>query len=367
MRALLALLLLLSAERALAHAGSTSYLQLSLKDSTLQGRWDVALRDLDFALNLDADGDGALTWGELRAREADVSSYLLARLGVDGGGPACTLRAQALQISEHNDGAYAALPLTGTCAGAPLALQLDYQLFFDLDPSHRGLLNLDWNGARSAVFSPEQARQRFAPQAADARAVFGQYLREGLWHVWTGWDHLLFIAALLLPAALRRQNGAWVAAPSLRAALWETAGIITAFTLAHACTLAFTALGWVSLPTRWVETAVAATVIFAGLNNVWPMVTRGLWLLALGFGFIHGTAIAGALLELGLPTAHRVWALLAFNLGVEAAQLALAALVVPLSFALRHAALYRRAVLLPGSLLISAVGLWWLVERIGGP
>ena len=203
----------------------------------------------------------------------------------------------------------------------------------------------------------------FDLKAGSPGRVFAQYLREGLWHVWSGLDHLLFLAGLFLPAVLWRKQGQWVAAVSLRSAVWATAGIVTAFTIAHALTLTLAAAGLINLPSRLVESLVAATVMFAGLNNLVPMVRRGLFWLAWGFGLIHGAAIAGALAELGLPATGRVWALLAFNLGVEAAQLALIAVVIPLSFALRHSGIYRYAVLIPGSIGVSLIGLAWLLQR----
>ena len=140
--------------------------------------------------------------------------------------------------------------------------------------------------------------------------------------------------------------------------------MVTMFTLAHALTLTLAATGLFAPPTRWVEVGVAASVAFAGLNNLWPMVYRRLAWLAAGFGLVHGAAIAGALIELGLPPGGRVWALLAFNIGVEAAQLAVLLAVIPVSFVFRHTGWYRWLVLVPGSLAITVIGLLWMVQRI---
>ena len=181
--------------------------------------------------------------------------------------------------------------------------------------------------------------------------------------MWTGWDHMLFLAGLFLPAVLRRKGCAWLPAASLKVALTDTAVMATAFTLAHALTLSLAATGLFSPPTRWVESGVAASVLFAGLNNLVPMVYRGLFWLAAAFGLVHGAAIAGALIELGLPAGDRVWALLAFNLGVEAAQLAVLLAVIPPSFICRRSVYYRWGVLVPGSLFITVVGLLWLIQR----
>ena len=362
MRRWLLLFALLTCNPAQAHKPSDSYLQLTVAGDHLSGEWDIALRDLEYAIGLDGNGDGAITWGEVRAHREAISAYALRGLQIDAGGP-CPLAVGDLRIADHTDGAYAALMLDGRCHDAPQNLRIDYSLLFDIDPTHRGLLNLDFGGVQSVVFSPERRQMNFRSGGSGAWATFVQYLHEGLWHVWTGWDHMLFLAGLMLPAVLRRSRHGWRPVHSLRFAVWDTFRIVTAFTLAHAFTLSLAAMGVISLPSRLVESLVAATVVFAGVNNLLPMVQRGLWALAFFFGLIHGTAIASALLELGLPPGQRVLALLAFNLGVEGAQLTLVSIVVPLTFVLRHSPLYRRAIILPGSLIISIIGMIWLIQR----
>lgn len=361
-RLLLFLLLLSCIGTAQAHKASTSYLQLHVHGQSLSGRWDVALRDLDFALGLDADGDGALNWGEVRTAAPRIEAYALAHLQLTADGPSCSLVATELQVVEHSDGRYAVLQLSGSCPHTPAVLALRYELFFDIDALHRGLLNLDFKGARGGVFAPDQKQLDFTT-SGNALAVFEQYFRAGLSHVWSGLDHMLFLAGLFLPAVLRRCRGEWLPAPSLKAAIHDTALMVTAFTLAHACTLSLAATGAFAPPSRLVESAVASTVLFAGLNNLLPMVYRELCWLAGAFGLVHGAAIASALVELGLPAQDRVLSLLAFNLGVEAAQLSVLLLVIPLSYLLRRSKVYRQLVLIPGALLISAVGLVWLLER----
>lgn len=353
--------LLLSAT-AQAHKPSDSYLQLNVVDRQMTGEWDVALRDIEYAIGIDSNGDGNISWGEVRAHRDDIVAFAMRGLQIQGEGE-CSLRVADLQIADHTDGAYAALILTGSCATAPRKIGINYNLLFDIDPTHRGLLNLDFDGVQTGVFSPDRRQIEFRSGGSGAMATFLQYLQEGLWHVWTGWDHMLFLAGLMLPAVFRRTRNGWVPVHSLKFAVWDTFRIVTAFTIAHACTLSLAAMGVISLPSRLVESLVAATVVFAGVNNLIPMVQRGLWALAFFFGLIHGTAIASALLELGLPPGQRVLALLAFNLGVEGAQLTLVSLVVPISFVFRHSKLYRRAVILPTSVVISVIGMIWLIQR----
>lgn len=363
MKRWLLLLALLMSGVAQAHKPSDSYLQLKVVDKQISGEWDIALRDLEYATGIDTNGDGAITWGEVRAHQDAIIAYAMRGLKVQDGSEVCSMRVSDLQISDHSDGAYAALMLNGSCLAPPKKIEIQYDLLFDLDPTHHGLLNLDFGGIQTAIFRPELRQIEFRSSGGTAWGTFLQYLHEGLWHVWTGYDHMLFLGGLMLPAVLRRTRQGWKPAEKLGPALLDTFRIATAFTIAHACTLSLAAMGIISLPSRLVESLVAATVVFAGINNLLPMAHRGLWKLAFFFGLIHGAAIASALLELGLPSGQRVLALFAFNLGVEGAQLTIVGIVLPLSFVFRHSVLYRRAVVIPGSIIITGIGVIWLIQR----
>jgi hypothetical protein len=353
---------------ALAHKPSDSYLSLQLTDDgRLTGQWDIALRDLDFAIGLDADGDGNITWGETRTRHPEIAAYALARLSVQADGQPCRLQAPQQLVDQHSDGAYSVLQLAIDCSTpARTALTLDYRLFADLDPQHRGLLSLTANGGtRTAVFSPESHEQRFVLEEVSAVSQFVDYAREGVWHIWIGFDHILFLLSLLLPAVLVWRKPRWEPAGSFRASFWEVAKVVTAFTVAHSITLSLATLGWVSLPSRWVESAIAASVVLAALNNVWPLFQGRRWLVAFCFGLIHGFGFASVLADLGLPPNTLLIALVGFNLGVELGQLAIVAVFLPIAFVLRRHWLYRRVIFTGGSLLIALLAGIWLAERVG--
>ena len=351
-----------------AHKPSDSYLAISVSNDKVTGQWDIALRDLDFAIGLDADGNGEITWGEVRAKHAEIAAYALARLAIRSDGAACSIEPGAQQIDDHTDGAYTVLPLAIRCAKTPAQLAIDYTLFADLDPQHRGLLNLQALGqTRTAVLGPQAPTQSFELKAVSRWAQFIAYAREGVWHIWIGFDHILFLLSLLLPAVLLwrgRQGQQWQPAETFRQAFVDVFKIVTAFTLAHSITLSLATLGFVSLPSRWIESAIAASVVLAALNNVWPLFHRRRWMVAFGFGLIHGFGFASVLVDLGLPREALALALVGFNLGVEVGQLAIVALFLPLAFALRRTAFYRRTVMLGGSLLIAALAGVWLVERV---
>ena len=348
-----------------AHKPSDSYLALTVTEDKVSGQWDIALRDLDFAIGLDADGNGEITWGEVRAKHAEIAAYALARLAVRSDGAPCAIEPGAQQIDDHTDGAYTVLPLTLRCAKTPAQLAIDYTLFADLDPQHRGLLNLQALGlTRTAVLGPQAPTQTFELKSVSRWRQFIDYAREGVWHIWIGFDHILFLLSLLLPAVLVWRGARWQAVQTFREAFVGVFKIVTAFTVAHSITLSLATLGFVSLPSRWVESAIAASVVLAALNNVWPVFHGRRWMVAFAFGLIHGFGFASVLADLGLPREALALALVGFNLGVEGGQLAIVAVFLPLAFALRRSAFYRRAVMIGGSLLIAALAGIWLVERV---
>ncbi|GGY01240.1 HupE/UreJ family protein [Pseudoduganella dura] len=349
-----------------AHKPSDSYLVLTLNGRSVEGQWDIALRDLDTAIGLDADGNGELTWDEVRNRHQAIAAYALTRLTLASGGAICPLKAGTQLVDHHTDGAYTVLRFRADCGRDIDRLDVGYRLLFDIDPQHRGLLRLrlpDGTDTATAVLSPENARQQFTLDGAGKAAQFGGYVRTGVWHIWIGFDHILFLVSLLLPAVLVYRERRWQPAPTFRVAAVDVLKIVTAFTVAHSITLTLATLQLVTLPSRWVESAIAASVVVAALNNLRPVVEGRRWIAAFVFGLIHGFGFASVLADLGLARDTLVLALVGFNVGVELGQLAIVAVFLPLAFRLRHTVFYRKAVLLAGSAIIACLATLWFVER----
>lgn len=364
MRLMLVMILLLLAVPAWAHKPSDSYLSLTVQDNRIEGRWDIALRDLDDAIGLDADGNGDITWGEVRIKHDEIAAYALSRLTLTSGTTRCPFEAPHHFVDRHTDGAYAVLMFTATCSTTIDRLQTDYRLLFDLDAQHKGLLRLTYGqDTATAIFSQEAPIQQFTIGKVSRLRQIRQYAHEGIWHIWLGYDHVLFLLALLLPAVLRRIANRWEPAPDFLSALGEVVAIVTAFTVAHSITLSLASLGVISLPSRLVESAIAASVAFAGIANLYPTLIQRRWLVAFLFGLIHGFGFAGVLSDLGLPQSSLALSLVSFNLGVEVGQLAIVAIFLPLAYGLRKSWAYQRLVLVSGSLGIAALACAWLVER----
>ncbi|MGK5080037.1 HupE/UreJ family protein [Janthinobacterium sp. HLX7-2] len=347
-----------------AHKPSDSYLSLAVHGQQIEGQWDIALRDLDFAIGLDGNGDGALTWDEIRARHDAIAAYALQRLQVASDQGVCPLKAGEQLIDSHTDGAYSVLRFHAACPGdaAPTNLSIGYTLFADLDPQHKGLLKINSDGnTQTAIFDPDSPRQTISLAAPNRLAQFGAYVKHGIWHIWIGYDHILFLLSLLLPAVLL--PGVRDGQQGLKAAFVDVLKVVTAFTLAHSITLTLASLSLVSLPSRWVESAIAASVVLAALNNLLPLFRGKRPVAAFVFGLIHGFGFASVLRDLGLPQSSLMASLFGFNVGVEIGQLAIVAAFLPIAWLLRKTWFYRQ-VLTAGSLAIALVAGVWLVERI---
>lgn len=361
MRTLLLALLLLATLPAQAHKPSDSYLALDVSGASVDGQWDIALRDLDFALNLDQDGNGDLTWDEIRRQHGAIADYALGRLTLSADAQACRIAPGEQLIDHHTDGAYTVLRFKAACPGAPAALTVGYRLFADIDPQHKGLLKLSAAGVTStAIFSPDKARQALSLHTPNRWRQFADYVKNGVWHIWIGFDHILFLLSLLLPAVLVPVVAAQ--AQTLRAAGTDVLKVVTAFTLAHSLTLTLASLHVLALPSRWVESAIAASVVVAALNNLFPIFKGKRPLAAFAFGLIHGFGFASVLADLGLPQGALALSLLGFNVGVELGQLAIVAVFLPFAFLTRRTWFYRQLTS-TGSALIALVAAVWLVER----
>ena len=235
---------------------------------------------------------------------------------------------------------------------------------FDLDPLHRGLLQVAYDEqVQTGIFSPEHPTIHLNLNKSSPWQEFIQFGREGIWHIWIGYDHILFLISLLLPAVLCWKAGRWHPQQSFRRAFWEVFKIVTAFTLAHSITLSLAVLGFVSFPTRWVESAIAASVLIVALHNLYPIIQNRLWVITFIFGLVHGLGFASVLIDFGLPTKSLALALAGFNLGVEIGQVVIVGIFISLAFLVRRSWFYQRFILNFGSLMIAFVALIWLIER----
>lgn len=183
--------------------------------------------------------------------------------------------------------------------------------------------------------------------SSDTGSAWFSFLKLGIHHILTGYDHMLFLFALLL----RKQS------------FKQYALTITAFTIAHSITLTLAVLGWVSIPTRIVESIVALSICYVALENIFRKEIRKRWLVTFIFGLIHGIAFSEVLREMNLPTSHLVIDLISFNAGIEFIQLCIVIVLLPILIFIQRKTFFRPAVNV-GSIIITGLGAFWLVQRL---
>ncbi|MEO6322169.1 MAG: HupE/UreJ family protein [Polaromonas sp.] len=407
---LLALALGLASGPARAHKGSDAYLEVQQQPAaesagTLRDfRFVLALaiRDLDLVVPMDANADGRVTWGEVKAATPQALALFneMARLEVPAGAPgACRLNWQTDGLERRSDGVYLRATAQARCP-AEQALRFNYSLLKDQDSTHRLLVagRIGDNDLLSTV-SPQQGSlllspgvantavtgggaQAQSPQASNRWSALRDYFSLGMHHLLEGYDHLAFLLALVLPLQLslrRRPQTAFApsrpagpamvptgatAAYATRDAWLALLRTVTAFTLGHSITLMLATFGWTQASSAWVEPVIALSIAVTALLNLRPVKWIRVDVLALLFGLVHGFGFAGLLQEAAAPGGLLPWALAGFNLGVEAGQLTAVLGWVLLSQVLVGRSWYARVVVRGGSALLVLLALWWFWQRV---
>ncbi len=293
-----------------------------------------------------------------------VATFLAGWLAIASHGGACTAAPPAARVD--TDARFVVVAWVATCVQRVDAVELDFTRFFAVDRSHVAIVRLAVAGA-DPVDAIVRASDGVVELSVDHRGSFTAWIATGVEHIWQGADHVAFVLALLLVVMLSRAREPlhWQLRPPL-GALRRTAAVITAFTVAHSISLALAALGILALPGRFVECAIAATIVYTAAEDIARPDTRARIALAFGFGLVHGLGFASVLAELLPPNAIAL-PLLGFNVGVELGQLAIVAAALPVLYAIAWLVgprSYRRIALPIFASAILALGLLFLVERV---
>jgi hydrogenase/urease accessory protein HupE len=351
-----ALISLLFVLPAAAHEVGLSRGEYTVRGAALGLEITFARRELaTLVAGLDADHDGALTREELSLGRDSIEGALVGRVRVSGDGRACPGSLAGAELFEQ-DGV--TVRAEYRCAARAQKLAIELAFMDDLPFGHRHIARATGGASPvDAVLSQRSPRFEIAlPEGAAGEAPKERpgklgFVALGIEHILTGYDHLVFLLGLILV------GGRW------RSILL----VVTAFTVAHSITLGLAVLGvWAPSP-RFVEPAIALSIAYVGVENYFVKDAQKRWRVTFPFGLIHGFGFAGALRELAVPRADVPAALVLFNLGVEAGQLLVLALALPLVYALRKREGFRSAGVKLASAAIVAAGLVWFVGRVVSP
>jgi hypothetical protein len=368
-------LLVMNASVVNAHELSSGYLTLSAgEENTYSGELLLKPDDIGQVAGLDTNGNGALTWGEIHQNQPLLQSYIAQVLSIKVDDTPCKISLSMPNIRSVSSDSYLVSPIQVMCESAG-TLGIHYDGIFEHSPTHKLLVNVNLAG-QSGVSSQSSTENTSVTSVLDfdnrsvtydavttsLTALFISLVYEGVWHIFIGIDHILFLVATLLTVNLVREQKQWQKEPSASRVIKHTVILVSAFTLAHSITLTATALNFIALDSRLVELGIAISVLLTALNNIYPLIVR-LGIITFAFGLLHGMGFASVFADLNAQSNNLVLSVAAFNIGVEVGQLAIVAVLLPLLLWLRHYTFYAKTLMPLLSSIIAIIAINWTIQR----
>ncbi|MFA1711494.1 HupE/UreJ family protein [Peribacillus frigoritolerans] len=313
---------------------------------------EVNEKNLDYELKLDLTELGHSINKETDAKQLidskTVQQYINSHISLYADGVKVVGSVKKTDVETIKDRPFAVINLVYKMEHKPKKLMVDYNMFLDdSDPSHANFATVKMDGKQQEKILSYESRELEIGEVSFVQNV-KQFLLLGLEHIFTGYDHILFVISLLFGAKTIK----------------NILSLITAFTIAHSITLVLATLEIVQLPGRFVESAIALSIIYVALINIFDKDAKHHPWLAFGFGLIHGFGFAGILSEMRLDGNHLATSLLSFNIGIELGQLLIVSLAFPIILWMKKLTLKPIKFVIPGtSVAILAFGLVWFIQR----
>ncbi len=336
---------LLQASPLAAHPINVAYADIVVQAQEVDIALSMNLFELDLLLSLDRNGDALVDQDELDAGRAAVVDYLRGKIAVLVQGAELPSDAGPFRIGRAPDGKAVFEGRLRFRARRPLgAFTIRCEPLTELGADHKTLAKISLAGrTEQFVFQKGTA---YEGGKTSVLGYVAQFLKLGIVHIFTGYDHIAFLAGLLLV------GGSFL----------SIAKIVTSFTLAHSLTLSLAALGVVDLPARLIEAGIAFSIVYIALENLAFRRFDKRWLVSFLFGLVHGFGFATVLKAMDLPRSGLISSLFSFNAGVEIGQVVIVILVMPVLWALARTRIYG-AVVASASAVILSLGLVWLYQR----
>jgi hydrogenase/urease accessory protein HupE len=354
------LFLLVQLQTVFAHPPGLSSADLTIKPEGVDVKVTFAVQDIEAFVIMDADGDAEVSTAELDAAKPGVANFVASQLIITLDGLAAKAAVPGIVSFDNQNNATVELTITGKLK---TSLGIESRFLGKLPADHKQYLTVkdtDGHELGKKLLTPKantlaiDLNNSGASAAIESHSTstFIDFLKLGVEHILTGYDHLLFLFSLLV----------------VTRSFWPAIKIITFFTIAHSITLALAGLNIVDMPSRIVEPLIAATIVYVGLENIArkdKVTTKQRCILTFFFGLIHGFGFAGVLREMGISSIETgiLVPLFSFNLGVELGQITVAAIVLPLVWWLHGKAQISRFLVPVGSILTCLAGGYWLLER----
>ncbi|MCL5024020.1 MAG: HupE/UreJ family protein [Nitrospirae bacterium] len=335
-----------------AHEPDTSYTSVVVNPDSLEAEFTFVLSDLSRSFGFRAEGDQFAAGGLSGARVDAMYDYLETHAVLEVN--SSRVSPERLKTWLRDDGSGRTLVgfvFSGKLRQPPATVSVKIDFFKALGKQHKNLVKIQaGDQVHQTVLTYGNPGQSFPlGDQASLGEQFGKFVRLGIEHIFLGYDHIMFLCALILIGGRFR----------------GLVKIVTAFTVAHSLTLILAALQVVVLPVRLIESGIALSITYVACENFFVNKADHRWILTFFFGLVHGFGFANALRGLGLPTKGLVPSLLAFNAGVEVGQVCIVAALYPATVWIGRQR-FRRKVVFALSSVILVFGLVWLVERLFG-
>lgn len=389
---IIVLLLVLSPFYSIAHAPNQSYIYLRIyEENGIDGRFEVNYVDINKILGTNFERDATLQ--DFEPYVEQLQKYFLEHTSFNSTYGNHKISFTSATRGDVGLGAFISLNFElGNTLKIPDELEAEYNGIFEIDDTHRAFLLIEYNWKAGVIqnearislsFDPDNTIEVLSLTDTSVWKGFVAMIKQGVWHIWIGLDHILFLLALILPSVVRRWNDSridsankpemeirqtkfitwdWFPVKRFRPAFIYIVKVVTFFTIAHTITLSLASLEIINLPSRLVESVIALSIGLAAYHNIRPIFKGKDWVIAFVFGLFHGFGFASVLADLGLTSEFLTLSLLGFNVGVEIGQLVIIFMIFPILFLIRESKLYPK-ILVYGSLLLIFISLYWLIER----
>lgn len=358
-----------------AHAPNQSYLFLRIYETNgIEGRFDINIKEINKIFGFNFPND--INSETIKPYSDQIKDYILKNASISSGSKKYDFIFTELSEIEQSDGNYILFYFKLKNSNTlPEDLDIFYNIGFEEDYEHKGFLIMEYNWKAGIIneeknivmdFGPNDTTGKLSLNDTSKLPGFIAMIKQGIWHIWIGFDHILFLLALILPAVVRRKNNSlygWEPVMTFKSAFLYIIKVITFFTIAHTITLTLASLELVSLPSRLVESIIAFSIGLAAFHNIKPIFKMKDWIIAFIFGLFHGFGFASVLSDLGLTKEFLTLSLLGFNVGVEIGQLVIIAIIFPILYLIRKRKSYPKFLVFMSALLIF-MSIYWLIERV---
>jgi hypothetical protein len=366
-----------------AHEPLHSYIFLKIYENRINGRFEITAADLNKELGLNLNEE--IVESEVMAALPIIHQFLLSKITFGSANAKYQLRfteTEVLALDDEADNIELHFELDNINE-IPNVLEISYDTFFEKSPSHKGVIIIEHNWKAGIIdnhlkvadiFTEGDTVKQINLEDTSWWKGFVAMIKLGMWHIWIGLDHILFLVALILPSVVRRKssnsqvellestNKIWAPVKKFKPAFLYILGIVTSFTIAHSITLAVASMGIINLPSRYVESIIALSIALAAFHNISLIFKAREWVIAFAFGLFHGFGFASVLGDKGLAGEFLSLSLIGFNVGVEIGQLLIVAGIFPILFLLRKLTIYPK-ILTYGSMFLILISLHWVIER----